>query len=446
MPIIKRYYTWLLVFFCLVFALQMWLCSGTLAPYAATLANPHLVNDQGDYINIEGDTDFTKLGCYYIANYDHKHYIANFKLVDGKPKEEWNWAYLLRRPLLYMVSYPLMKMFGFTGGGFVMALLLNIAAMVWFCLWAKKRWGETASFIGLVLFSAYPATMYWSGMPYPHILITACTLVLTILLYKVWETRSLRKTAIYSLLAGISFLAYDTYIFFIPAFGLLLLLQKKWRAIPVSMVMLVLPLALWLWFLSGRTLPQSSGNTDIYGNIINAYLGATGDVLWANFKKLPYLLYRNFFDAMYFYLAVFFCVVIVLGKVTRSLALDLPFWAIAVSMLTVFVFNNMAPYYEGWQMRGDWIARIYQPAVVLILLLVFGVIKTWERDGNMLPLYIITACALIVFTFNTRINVLPALGNDSLTYHHYRFYFHSMPETMGQNLEKYGRRPLWVCP
>ncbi|MDL5046941.1 glycosyltransferase family 39 protein [Oscillatoria amoena NRMC-F 0135] len=227
MPFIKRYFTWLLVFFCLVFALQMWLCSGTLAPYAATLANPHLVNDQGDYISIEGDTDFNTLGCYYIANYDHKHYIANYKLIDGKPKEEWNWAYLLRRPLLYMVSYPFMKMFGFTGGGFVMAIVLNIAALVWFCLWAKKRWGETASFVGLVLLSAYPATMYWSGMPYPHILITACTLVLTILLYKVWETRSLRKTAVYSLLAGISFLAYDTYIFFIPAFGLLLLLQKK---------------------------------------------------------------------------------------------------------------------------------------------------------------------------------------------------------------------------
>lgn len=158
------------------------------------------------------------------------------------------------------------------------------------------------------------------------------------------------------------------------------------------------------------------------------------------------MLYRNFFDATYFYLAVLFCVVIVLGKVTRSIALDLPFWTIAVSMLAVFVFNNMAPYYEGWQMRGDWIARIYQPAVVLILLLVFGVIKTWERDGNMLPMYIVLGLAVAVFAFNTRINVLPALGNDSLTYHHYRFYFHSMPETMGQNLEKYGRRPLWVCP
>lgn len=446
MPFIQRYYKWLLALCCVILAAQMWLCSGTLAPYAATLSNPHLINDQGDYINIEGDTNLAQLGCYYIANYDHKHYIANYRLIDGKPKEEWNWAYLLRRPLLYIVAYPFMKMFGFLGGGFIMAVLINILVLIGFCRWVSQQWGHTAALAGAILLCAYPATMYWSGQPYPHILITACTLLLTMFLYKVYESDNLKTIALYSLWAGISFLAYDTYIFFVPAFGLLLLVQKKWKAIPVSMFFLGLPLGLWLWFLSGKTIPQASGNTDIYGNIITAYLNATGGELWTNLTKLPYLLYRNFSDALYLYAAILFVVIIVLGKATKSLRVDLPFWVIAAGMFFVFAFNNMAPPYEGWQMRGTWIARIYQPAIILCLLPLFSVLKNWQEAGKKnLVRGVLIAC-VIAFGFNTRINVSPAFGNDSQTYHHYNFYFHAMPQTMGENLEKYGRRPLWVCP
>ena len=432
--------------FCGVFAMQLWLCSGTLSPYAATLYNPHLINDQGDYIYIEGDTDLTKLGCYYIANYDHMHYVANFRLLQGKPKEDWNWAYLLRRPLLYMLSYPFMHMFGFLSGGFIIAVIINIAVLIWFCNWVKNRWNEMAAIIAVILLSAYPATMYWSGPPYPHSLITACTLVLTILLYKVYETTNLKKIAIYSFFAGITFLAYDTYIFFIPAFGLLLLFQRKWLAIPVSMVLIVIPLALWLWFLNGKTIPSSTGNTDIYSSIIGAYGRMTGEVFWQNLKKLPYFFYLNFTGAVYMYLAAFMVVILIFGKITRSLQLEKPFWVIAIAMFTVFVFNNMAPYYEGWQMRGDWIARIYQPAIVLCLLPVFPVVKSFSENNKRYFFSGVFALVFIVFAYNTRINISPALGNDELTDAHYRFYLHSLPETMHSNLEKHGRRPLWVCP
>ncbi len=446
MPFFEQHFKALVWIFCGVFALQMWLCSGTLAPYAATLHNPHLINDQGDYIPLEKDTNYNELGCYYIANYDHKHYIANYRLIDNKPKEQWNWAFLLRRPLLYIISYPFMKMFGFLGGGFVMALLINIAVLVWFARWVKQKWGATAAIVGLISLSAYPATMYWSGMPYPHILITACVLVLTILLYKVYETDNLKTIALCSLGAGISFLAYDTYIFFFPAFGLLLLFQKKWKAIPISVFFLALPLGLWLWFLNGKTLPNASGNTDIYGNIITAYLNATTQQLWENLKNIPSVLYHNFSNAAYFYLAVFFVAVILVGKLTKSLKLALPFWVITIAMLAVFVFNNMAPHYEGWQMRGNWISRIYQPVIILCLLPAFEVLKNWELRGKRRYIQLLVVATAIVFIFNTQINISPAFGSYSQTYHHYNFYFHSMPETMGENLEKHGRRPLWICP
>ncbi len=446
MPFFEQHFKTLLWIFCGVFVVQMWLCSGTLAPYAATLHNPHLINDQGDYIDIKGDTNYNRLGCYYIANYDHKHYIANFRLIDNKPKEQWNWAYLLRRPLLYMVAYPFMKMFGFLGGGFIMALLINIAVLVWFARWVKQKWGATAAIVGIASLSAYPATMYWSGTPYPHILITSCTLLLTILLYKIYETNNLKTIAWCSLAAGISFLAYDTYIFFFPAFGLLLLAQRKWKAIPISAILMALPIVLWMWFLSDKLLPNASGNTDIYSTIINAYLNASVHQLWINLKDLPAVLYHNFFNAVYFYLALFFVAVVIAGKATKSLTLGLPFWAIAVAMLTVFVFNNMAPPYEGWQMRGNWIARIYQPAIILCLLPIFKVIKNWEEKGKKLYIQLLLFATIVVFGFNTRINISPALGYYSQTHHHYNFYFHSMPETMGENLEKHGRRPLWVCP
>lgn len=446
MPFIQRYYRWFLALCSIVLVAQMWLCSGTLAPYAATLSNPHLIDSQGDYINIEADTNLNALGCYYIANYDHKLYLANYRLIDGRPKEEWNWAYLLRRPFMYVVSYPLMVRYGFLDGGFIVALLINIAVLLWFCRWVRQKWGHTAALAAAMVLCAYPATMYWSGQPYPHILITACTLALTMFLYKVYESNSLKTIALYSLWAGISFLAYDTYIFFVPAFGLLLLLQRKWEAIPVSMFFMALPLGLWLWFLNGKTVPAASGNSDIYGNIITAYLNATVADLWKNLKALPYLLYRNFFDALYFYLAIFFIAIVAIGKATKSLTLDMPFWVIAAGMLSVFIFNNMAPPYEGWQMRDVWIARIYQPAIILVLLPLFSVLKNWQEAGKKnLVRGVLIAC-LVTFAFNTHTNIAPAFGNDSQTFRHYNFYFHSLPQTMGENLEKYGRRPLWVCP
>lgn len=446
MPFFEKHFTTLFWVFCSLFVLQMWLCSGNLAPYAVTLNNPHLINDQGNYLKLEGDTNLEEQGCYYIANYDHKHYMANYRLVDGKPKEQWDWAYLSRRPLLYMIAFPFMKMFGFLGGGFVMAILLNIGMLAWFTRWVKKRWGATAAIVGLILLSSYPATMYWSGLPYPHILITACTLLLTILLYRVYETDNLKTIAWCSLAAGVSFLAYDTYIFFFPAFGLLLLLQKKWKAIPISVILMALPVGLWIWFLSDKLAPNSSGNTDIYSNIINAYLNATPEVLWANLKNLPIVFAETFSGAAYFYLAIFFAALVVVGLITKSIKLELPFWALAIAMLTVFVFNNMAPYYEGWQMRGGWISRIYQPEISLILLVVFSVVKQWEEKGKKVFTQVLLAAVAVVFILNARINVAPAFGDYSIVKHHYNFYLHGYPETMEQNLEKHGRRPLWVCP
>lgn len=446
MGFIKKYYTPLLVVFCTVFAMQMWLCSGTLAPYAATLVNPHLINDQGDYVSIPADTNLASLNCYYIANYDHKHYIANYDLMRGKPREEWNWAHLLHRPLLYILSYPLMRMFGFTGGGFICALLLNIAMLVWFTQWVKKRWGHTAAFAGLLLLCAYPASMYWSGQPYPHILITASTLLLCILLYKVYETQNVLKIALLSLLAGISYLAYDTYSFFIPAFGLLLLVQKKWVALPISIVLQVLPLALWVLYLSDKLQPAADGNTGIYFNVINAYLNATPQTIWENLLKLPGLLVGIVARATYYYIGGFFLLIIIFGIITRTLKPQLPFWCIVIAMFTVFVFNNMAPPYPGWQMRGTWIARIYQPVIIICLLATFYFIKNLEEKGYNWLKKITVAAALVVFAFNTRINISPALGDDSLTHYHYGFYYHADPKTMHDNLEKNGRRPFMVCP
>ena len=265
-------------------------------------------------------------------------------------------------------------------------------------------------------------------------------------MYKVYETDNLKTIAWCSLAAGISFLAYDTYIFFFPAFGLLLLLQKKWKAIPISVLLMALPVGLWIWFLSDKLAPNASGNTDIYSNIINAYLNATPEVLWANLKKLPGVLATTFSGAAYFYLALFFAAVIVVGLITKSIKLELPFWALAIAMLTVFVFNNMAPYYEGWQMRGDWISRIYQPEIALILLLVFSVVKNWQEKGKKVLTKALLVVVAVVFLFNARINVAPAYGDYSIVKHHYNFYLHGFPETMEQNLEKHGRRPLWICP
>ena len=64
---------------CLLLSLGVWANTGTLAPYGATLDKP-LVSDP----------------CKYLLNIDHFHFKAAFLMLDGAPRDQWEFSVVLR--------------------------------------------------------------------------------------------------------------------------------------------------------------------------------------------------------------------------------------------------------------------------------------------------------------------------------------------------------------
>ncbi|MBC7369205.1 MAG: hypothetical protein H7343_20755, partial [Undibacterium sp.] len=111
----------------------------------------------------------------------------------------------------------------------------------------------------------------------------------------------------------------------------------------------------------------------------------------------------------------------------------------------LFLFNNLAPDYVGsWQMRGTWIARIYQPvfpALVLFCARWFEALPPLPaRDRRSLG---------VAFTLFGAGNALvifgPILNNPLGVSEHAFFAFHDSkaPHFLHEgNLRTFGRRPL----
>jgi hypothetical protein len=119
--------------------LGVWLSSGTLAPYAATLEQPRIDKP-----------------CNYLLNTDHVHFEATFLMLDGQPRERWDFSIYLRRILFPLLAYPLMKAFGFLAGGVVTSAIIQLAAYATFVIYVRKKLGDPAAYAAIVLVAFYP--------------------------------------------------------------------------------------------------------------------------------------------------------------------------------------------------------------------------------------------------------------------------------------------------
>jgi hypothetical protein len=115
-----------------------------------------------------------------------------------------------------------------------------------------------------------------------------------------------------------------------------------------------------------------------------------------------------------------------------------------LAVALVFFFNNLAPPYSGWQLRGSWIARLYQPVFVAMLL--FSVQVLQAAISSRLSVRII-GLALFFMTLigNAAISFGPVMNNPYAGKIYHRFYQHCSPQSMTNNLLRYGRRPLGFC-
>ena len=165
------------------------------------------------------------------------------------------------------------------------------------------------------------------------------------------------------------------------------------------------------------------------------------DLWWKEIKEVPRVLFLNFFDSNFWTLPSLFLLFLIFSHRVLLNKSYRPALYLLITIAGLFFFNNLAPPYPGWQLRGTWIARIYQPMFVPLIMFVLISFDELRKNTNRLAL-MRTALALTVilnvWTIFGGITGAPQLSN--LVYH--RFYMHSPKPVYSENLKKLGRRPL----
>lgn len=402
--------------------------TGTLAPYAITTF-PHEAKGTG-----------------YLYNPDHAHFRALADFVDGREPARWDGAIMLRRILYPVLAWPFMKLAGFEVGGTLASLAFNVGAFVW-CAWLlRRRIGERGAAFAAWLLALYPGAAYWAGLPYPYAFICPLSLLLLIGLHDLAGATGGRFAGL-SLALGVASLAYDFTAFFVPATFLLLCWHRRLGAAVLSCLWQILPVAVWALVLA-RVFHQSlaNSNTSTYAAILHAYSQTTGPAeWWARLASLPETAAGVFFGANFLFLPGLFLFLVALNPLTSRIRLEPAEVALLLAAVAVFLFNHFAPPYPGWQMRGTWIARLYQPVFPVF---VFFAARWWQQ----LPTLAAPArgglwLVLGGFSLGNAFVIFGPILNNPLQVSEtafYRFYNHNDNHWVYAEhcLQRFGRHPL----
>jgi len=427
---------WHLAGAALLFLAGLYCNTGSLAPYAIT-SSPMVVPATG-----------------YAFNQDYPHFRVLFDFVDGKGRPVWDHAILLRRILFPVLGWPLMKAFGFEVGGVLASLAINTAAFVAALVLARRRIGERGAVLMGWLLALYPGAAYWAGQPYPYAVIFPASLLLMFGLMRLAETRDARILAVVSLAMGVAYLGYDLAITFVPATLIVLCWRRRFMSALGSAALQLAPLAAWVFALSWVFhQPVQNNNSGIYLSVVEVFLHPVGfSWWWKQVISAPGHGGEIFFASNFIFIPALFLVVVAVNPLTSRIRFHLAEVALLASGLALFLVLNLAPSeIGGWQMRGTWISRIYQP---IFPALVFFISRWWQDMPRLarpwLALVVISLAAasmgdaLIVFG-----PILDDPGRVSEAAF-YRFYNHTDAHFLYEdNLLSLGRRPLgfkWIPP
>jgi hypothetical protein len=409
-----------------VLVVAVWLSSGTMAPYASTFFRPIVSSP-----------------CGYLYNVDHPQHEAAFLMLDGAPRARWDKSMVLRRILFPLVAYPFMKVGGFEAGGFVASVLVQLAGLFALALHLRRRHGDGAALAGAWLYALSPGITYWAALPYAYVTIIPGSIALFILLTRLDERAGIRPTAAVTAAMGLLFTAYD----FLPFFGLaavlVLVRRRRFLELPIALVAMAAPSLLVGALLSAVFhVSWSNTNTSLYGVVVHAYLHPPGIGPWLRvLADLPVTLVENFFFGNMVFLPALALVVVAVARQRLSPAEA----ALAVAVAAVFLFNNLAPPYPGrWQMRGPFLARLYQPLSAALLVYAARELGAWRALPRAKGA-IVLAAGVLTLAANASVAFGPIARVPWADVVYLRFYLHSAPGTMNDNLAVYGRRPLGVC-
>lgn len=420
----------------LVCCLLIYISTGTLAPYSA-VSKP-----------------FELLRCGYTTNGDHINYLQVHWMLWGWPKHSWETSVVLRRILYHVVASPGVILFGFAIGGIITNFIITLAGLLVWCWTIFTQFGRRAAILTTWILATSPGIAYWAGLPYSYAAIIPASAVAVWAIFLVFNSQENSDALLCGLVIGGVSQAYEIAPLFAPAALLLIVLRARFKPLIPFMAGLVLPFAatyLLLYFVFQAD--ASSSNTSIYGTLIGAYLGIfTGDIDYAawlkNIAEAPYILVSNLLYA------TFWVPVILLAGVKLyawRLGLRLRFHAVStalfLAMAAVWAFNNLAPDYPGWQLRGTWIARLYQPVLIPVLVeiaaVILAIVKSGSPNQPLRPVIIATALAAAMQGIIVASGILnfPQVGQ----FFYEGFYTHAPHGTYVRHLETYGRRPFGFC-
>lgn len=403
---------------------EMYLNTGTLSAYAVTLENP-----------------FVREG--YIVNFDYVHYECNYHFIMGEGVDAWGWGWVLRRELFYILAFPFFKMAGFYLGGLIAAFLITLLSFYSFIRFVYRNIGVWPAYVAMILLATYPGIMYWIGSPFAQVMIVPCCCWIYMIMWKMQETESLKKHLLYLSLISILFTAYDLFAFFYPAILLIYFRQREWKKIILSVPIMVIPQMLIVyWLKSSGATELKSENSGLYLSILQSYLHITNVSDWLSLMaEAPKTLFYNYFDSNFLFLPLCFLIAVSYGYAT-GFRLNRIEGSILLFALAIFLFNNLAPAYGGgFPMRGEWIARIYQPVFIAMVMYMVR-LSARLADPKMLQAKLFAGILVLCAGFNLAINT-GGVFKSTLTERAWaRFYQHSPPHTMTENLVKFGVRPV----
>jgi hypothetical protein len=411
-----------------VLVAALWCSSGTLAPYAAT-----------------SDLAVSTEPCHYLVSIDHPHFVATFAMLDGAPQRMWRDSIVLRRILFPLLAYPFMKawlvsrghpMDAFLYGGFLASLFVHVIVVIAATEWMRRRHGERSAIALVWLLATYPGFAYWGGLPYSYIAIVPCSLFSLFALERLAVSDSTRGAIVSCAVIGVLCTGYDLLPFFGVAAVLLLLLTKNIARILAGAAALVVPTLIVGVIVSRLSVGAAPNhNTASYGHIIGSYLHPDFATWPALLAKFPLVALWTFFASNFFVLPALFLAVHLMSR--KEVPLSRAEVAVLIALTIVFAFNNLAPKYEGWQLRGFWIARIYQPLCAVF----FAYLARWYSSASLRRGVIIAlACAL-----NALVIFGGWLGSALSDRVYISFYRHSFYGTYTKNIALFGARPLGLC-
>ncbi len=426
----------------LLLTLGIWVNTGTLAPYGATLKSPLIWEP-----------------CHYPLNIDNPHFKATFLMLDGAPRGQWEFSVVLRRILYPLLAYPFMKLLGFGAGGLVVNVLMAVGSLAVFWLALRRRLGSEPPLAILALLATYPGWMYWACLPYSYATIVPLSLLCMVLLWRVETLNGWHHALLAGFAMGVLFTGYDLLPFFGVAGVLLLLWRRLWVPCTAFAVGTVIPSLLTsavLWQV--YRVPFRNGNTEAYYKVIRSYVQISKVDLgawWYWLRAFPWAVRDNYFFSNFLFLPVLVLLVLAILGVqrlrSRTIEGEVPVLrpaevCLGITAVLLFLFLNLAPPYGGWQLRGSWVPRLYQPVFVAMVSLLAAFFQT---RANLLPMAmrrgIWTALGLVV-ALQAWVVFAPVLGAPQLSGEIYlRFYHHASRPFYADNLKKLGTRPVGFC-